>query len=315
VAFIGLGIMGQRMLAAMADHGGFNLANAWDPDAAACARTRERYPGMAIGESPGQIIQAAETDIVYIASPPQFHREHALAAASAGKAILCEKPLGVDIADSRTLLEAVSAVGVCSAVNFPFAAAPAIALMKNKVDHGELGTVTGVDIRLHFSRWPRGWQQAAVWLSQREAGGFIREVGSHFIFLTERLFGPATLVDTSVRYPDDRSLCETHVVARLDCGGIPVLLTADAGGAGPDIVDFTVHGSDQSLRLSDWADLFSTDSSEWQAELSGDESVRRYGRHHSLNMLLNMLAGEPHTLASLQDALSVQEHIELILKS
>ena len=327
VAFIGLGIMGNRMLAAMADHGGFDLARAWCPDAEACQRVFALYPGIEIGVSPEAIIQAVETDLVYIASPPQFHREYALAAANAGKAILCEKPLGVDIQASRTLLESVSTAGVSSAVNFPFAASPAVVMMKRKVEEGALGTITGVDIHLHFSRWPRGWQASAAWLREREAGGFIREVGSHFVFLAERLFGPARLVDVSVRYPDDAELCETHVVARLDCNGIPVLLCADVGGAGPDIVDFTVRGSNQSLRLSDWADVYSTGrdvgpdgkanggAHVWRAELTGDESAQRYGRHHALDELLKMLAEEPHTLASLEDALSVQEIVEQMLRS
>ena len=67
---MGLGVMGNRMLGAMADHGGFKLARAWCPDAEACQRVKERYSGIGIeiGDSPEGIIQAAETDLVYIAN-------------------------------------------------------------------------------------------------------------------------------------------------------------------------------------------------------------------------------------------------------
>ena len=43
VSIIGLGVMGQRMLTNMTDHDQFTVVVAWDPDSAACARTRERF--------------------------------------------------------------------------------------------------------------------------------------------------------------------------------------------------------------------------------------------------------------------------------
>lgn len=142
-----------------------------------------------------------------------------------------------------------------NAVNFPFADAQAVNMIQAKLEDGSVGDVTGVDTQLHFSKWPRGWQEGASWLSLCKQGGFVREVGSHYVFLIEKLFGPAALVDASVRYPADNTLCETHFLARLDCNGTPISFAGGADGVGPDTVEFTVWGSKTSYRLWDWTKL------------------------------------------------------------
>ncbi|MFT5482562.1 MAG: 1,5-anhydro-D-fructose reductase (1,5-anhydro-D-mannitol-forming) [Halieaceae bacterium] len=313
VAFIGLGIMGQRMLANMAGHGGFELAAAWDPHPDACRLVATRYPGIALADSAEQLISETKVDAVYIASPPGSHRQYASAAARAGKAVYCEKPLGIDIDESRALVAEVEACGVPSAVNFPFAASLVIRHIENRLATGLLGELTGVEILLRFASWPREWQQSATWLSQRREGGFVREVGSHFIFLAEKLFGPATLKHSSVRYGEDATRCEMEALATLDCNGIPVSFSASAGGAGPDQIEFTIRGSRQSLRLSDWANLHSTVGSQWQDELSESEKLDGVGNQDLLDNFLAMLRGQSHCMASFGAALSVQETVEAIL--
>lgn len=313
VACIGLGVMGHRMLTNMTTHGGFNLAWAWDPNPESCRVVEQQYDGIQIGSSAEQIITDPDVDVVYIASPPQSHKEYATAAAKAGKTVYCEKPLGVDIADSRALVEDVEAMGVLNAVNFPFVDAQAVNMMQAKLADGSVGDVAGVDLRLHFSSWPRGWQHSASWLAERAEGGFVREVGSHYVFLIEKLFGPATLIDASVRYPKDRALCETHFLARLECTGIPISFAGGAGGVGPDRVEFTVWGSKRSYRLWDWNKLKSTTGDDWVDELQQVDDPRQDGYMRVLDNFLGMLKGDTHTMVPLRAALSVQEIVEQIL--
>ncbi len=313
IAFIGLGVMGHRMLTNMTTHGGFNLAWAWDPNPDSCRAVEEQYDGIRIGSSAEQIITASDVDVVYIASPPQSHKEYATAAARAGKTVYCEKPLGVDVKDSRSLVEEVESSGVLNVVNFPFVDAQAVNMIQAKLADGSVGDVTGVDLRLHFSSWPRGWQHSASWLSERKEGGFVREVGSHYVFLTEKLFGPTTLIDASVRYQDDPKLCETHFLARLDCAGTPISFAGGAGGIGPDRVEYTVWGSKSSYRLWDWNKLQSTAGDEWVDELQHVEDPRQDGYMRVLNNFLGMVKGDAHTMAPLRAALSVQEIVEQIL--
>lgn len=305
--------MGHRMLMNMKDHGGFDMALAWDPDAQACRNVEQQYPGIKIGASARQIIEDPTIDVVYIASPPASHREYAAAAAAAGKAVFCEKPLGISVADSRMLVEQVEASGVPNAVNFPFADAQAINMIQARLEDGSVGEVKGVDLRLHFSKWPRDWQDAASWLSLRKEGGYVREVGSHYVFLTEKLFGAARLVDASVRYPADEALCETHFLAQLDCGGTPISFAGGAGGAGPDTVQFTVWGTKTSYRLWDWNRLKSSSGGDWREELTDLEDPRQDGYMRILENFLAMLRGETHSMPPLRTALTVQEVVEKIL--
>jgi len=313
VAFIGLGVMGHRMLTNMTTHGGFQLAWAWDPDPEQCRIVEQQYPGIKIGETAEQIIVDPDIDVVYIASPPRSHKEYATAAANAGKTVFCEKPLGVDIADSRALIDAVEGSGVKNVVNFPFVDGQAVNMIEAKLLDGTVGDVTGVDLRLHFSSWPRGWQHTASWLAERSEGGFVREVGSHYVFLIEKLFGPATLLDASVRYPKEGGLCETHFLAGLECSGVPVSFAGGAGGVGPDRVEFTVWGTKTSYRLWDWNKLQSTTGEDWQDELQNIEDPRQDGYMRVLDNFLRFLKGDANTMVPLRAALSVQEIVEQIL--
>ena len=202
---IGLGVMGQRMLRNMEQYPGFDAVVAWDPDPHACRRTTELYPSLRIADSAAAAIGDPGTRVVYVASPPPAHREHALA----------EKPLGVDVAQSRELADAARAAGVVNIVNFSLASAVATAAIEESQAAGTLGEPTGVDIIVHFSQWPREWQMdAASWLSRRAEGGFTREVLSHWIYLTERLLGPATLERSFARFPPGDG-AETHLQAAL----------------------------------------------------------------------------------------------------
>ncbi len=315
VAVIGLGIMGQRMLSSMAEHDEYALTVAWDPDESVCAKIKSQYAPIEIADSAHAAIARADVDVVYIASPPKSHREYAIAAAQAGKVVFCEKPLGVDLPDSQSLVEAVEATGVANTVNFPFADSAAINLIDTKIKDGTVGDVIGVDLRLHFSRWPRGWQHAASWLSERAEGGYVREVGSHYVYLIEKLFGKATLKDASVQYQADPKLCETHFTANLACGTIPVSFAGGSGGVGPDRVEFTVWGSQKTYRLWDWVNVKSTDGGDWVEELTDIADKRVDGYMRMLDSFHALAKGQTHQLPPLRAALSVQETIEDILQA
>jgi len=317
VAFIGLGVMGNRMLTNMHKHEAFELFAGWDPDPAASKAVSQEYPDMDIGESSEQIITRGETDVVYIATPPLWHREYVSAAVEAGKTVFCEKPLGVDVPDSQAMVEQVEEAGILNAVNFPFARGLAADFVLGELDAGGLGQVQGVDVRLHFSSWPRDWQMnAAEWLSKRAQGGFSREVVSHYVYLTERLFGPAQLLSASTHYPDGPTgdASETHLLAQLECSGIPVSIAGSVGGKGPDLVEYTVWGTRRSYRIFDWNRLLSSDGGEWTEGLAHVEDPREEGYRRMLDNFAAQLEGRAHTMASFRDALSVQRLVEAMLE-
>ena len=88
VAIIGLGIMGQRMLAHMRLHRDFKPDYLWDPDQSACHQATLLDPQSKIMDSASDAIGKA--DLVYLACPPAVREPYALAAAKAGKALFLE---------------------------------------------------------------------------------------------------------------------------------------------------------------------------------------------------------------------------------
>ncbi len=315
VAIIGLGVIGRRMIGNMTVHERFRIAGVWDIDEAARASAARDFAGLPVAESAEAMIRAEGTDLVYIGCPPLHHGGYVVAALDAGKAVFCEKPLGIDLAASRALVERFEASGRPGALNFVYGSTAASETLGAALKEGALGNVAGIDVRLHFSAWPRAWQASAAWLSRREQGGYVREVLSHFAYLAQRLFGPLELRAGSVRYPDDAGAAETQVIARLDCGGVPATVAGSSGGVGPDRVEFTVWGERASYRLSDWYKLSMSDGGAWTDQLGHIENLARDAYMRQLGHLATMLDGAPHTMPSFRDGLAVQEIIEDLLNS
>jgi 1,5-anhydro-D-fructose reductase (1,5-anhydro-D-mannitol-forming) len=316
VAFIGLGVMGQRMLSNMKIFGGFDIAAGWDPSKQACEQAVGIVPDLPIADTPQDIIEGSATDLVYIACPPAHHKEYAMLAIDAGKAVFCEKPLGIDISESKTLVSAIEAAGNKHCVNFSLASAAAVEFIEKGLADGSIGDVQGVDIQLHFSKWPRDWQVPAAWLSERAEGGFVRETFSHYAYLTERLFGPAKIQNAYTRYPNDCISAEIQSMAALDCGGIPITFWGGVGGinsSGADRVEFTIWGSNAVYRLYDWNRIRTSTGSGWTEQLNEISDLRQEGYRRSLDNLGKLMRGEHHSLPTFRDALSVQEIVEGIL--
>ena len=314
IAFIVLGTMGYRMLANVTKHADFDIVAAWDPNPQARDRIARLYPDVRIAGDAAKAISDERASTVYIASPPASHRQFAMMAARAGKNVFCERPLGIDVEESTQMVEAFAGMGVANAVNFPFAATRAVEWMRNELDSNGIGEVAGVEIRLHFSQWPRGWQEAAQWLLNREEGGFVREVASHYVYLVEKLFGRAELITSTVTHPQDDVSCETLVLAQLDCSGVPVSLVGGSGGVGPDVVQFTIWGTRKSCELRTWTQLYASGGGEWVRQLTDIPADRQDGCLDTLDDLKRLVLGEPHGLASFEDSISVQMIIEDILR-
>ncbi|MBE0532898.1 MAG: Gfo/Idh/MocA family oxidoreductase [Rhodospirillales bacterium] len=315
VAIIGLGVMGRRMLANMAAHPRFAFSGVWDPDPAAGRKVADEFPDIPVAPGPEALIASSDTDLVYVACPPAWHKGYVLAAAAAGKPVFCEKPLGIDVAESRALVAELTQRGTRCIVNFIQSTSHAVELTRQRLDSGDMGAIAGGDIVVHFSKWPRDWQADADWLRFRAQGGFSREVLSHFVFLAGRFLGSPRLIAARPRYQADPTLSETHQQAMLDCAGVPVAVFGSTGGAGPDRVEFTLWGTKRSHRLHDWFWLQSSDGGEWVKELADIEDLRAANFRRLLDDVAAFADGKTHVLPTAADALAVQELIEAMLRA
>ena len=83
----------------------------------------------------------ARIDAVSICTPNSYHEPITLAALAAGKHVLCEKPLALDLAGARRMCDAARAAGVVTAVNFRYRFIPAAGFVRDLIARGELGAI------------------------------------------------------------------------------------------------------------------------------------------------------------------------------
>lgn len=316
LGIIGAGIMGERLLRAALEQAPdtVRISGIWDPAEAALARIAAALPQVPRAAAAADVIAGA--DCVYVASPPASHLGHARAALAAGKAVFCEKPLAVDVADARAF---VAEAGARGAVNFPFASSFAVDRLRAWIAEGAVGTAERIDIEVAFATWPRPWQaDAAAWLDATAQGGFTREVVSHFLFLTRRLAGPFAGLTASAAFPE-AGRSERGISASLTAGALPVTVTGGVGTTSKDDHNtWTLTGSAGAVRLRDWsiAERRAADGT-WQPdpEAMANERVRPLVLKRQLDGVVRLTRGEPHGLATIGEAFDVQEIVEAILAS
>ena len=88
-----------------------------------------------------KLIERKDIDVIDIASPNDTHMEIAIAAAAAGKMVMCEKPLGRNAAESIKMVEAVEKAKVANMVWYNYRRAPAVTLAKQMIEEGKLGKI------------------------------------------------------------------------------------------------------------------------------------------------------------------------------
>ena len=113
-----------------------------------CARNTERAKSFAekwgyssVEADWRALVKSPEIDLIDIASPNDTHAEIAIAAAKAGKMVMCEKPLGRHGAESEAMVKAVQEAGVPNMVWYNYRRVPAVTLAKQLIDEGRLGKV------------------------------------------------------------------------------------------------------------------------------------------------------------------------------
>ncbi|ETT63111.1 oxidoreductase domain-containing protein [Paenibacillus sp. FSL R7-277] len=137
-----------------------------------------------------ELIARSDIDLVDINAPSNAHKEIALAAAAAGKHIFCEKPLALNLEDSREMLEAAEKAGIAHMIGFNYRFSPAVRLAKRLIESGRLGTI------YHFRAWfLQDWildpEFPLVWRLQKEiaGSGSHGDLGAHLIDLAHFLVG------------------------------------------------------------------------------------------------------------------------------
>ncbi|NUP99461.1 MAG: Gfo/Idh/MocA family oxidoreductase [Armatimonadetes bacterium] len=134
------------------------------------------------------LLADAAVEAVYIATPPDVHGEQVVAAAEAGRHILLEKPMALDLPTCDRMLAAVASAGVRLAVCFPLRHAPAVRTLRDWLRAGEFGDL--IYLRAQLAKWYP--LEAGAWRSdpRQAGGGVVMDLGSHLLDLATWLGGP-----------------------------------------------------------------------------------------------------------------------------
>jgi predicted dehydrogenase len=232
----------------------------------------ERFGAPRAYEDDAALLADPEVDAVYVATEHDRHASQTIAAAEAGKHVLCEKPMALTAAECRRMIDACRAARVFLSVAYYRRYYPKVRRMKALLEEGLIGDPVHASIclggRLEPERIrPDDWRLQEA----RAGGGALADTGSHRLDLLcyllgepERVAGLAERAELPIASPDVESLLVrmrggTHVVCRHT-------LRAD----GPD--EWALYGTRGSLIATP------VDGDELTLRVAGETRVERWPR-------------------------------------
>jgi len=184
-----------------------------------------------------KVVESDDIDLIDVCSPNFLHHDMVLAASEAGKMIVCEKPLAMNVAEAEEMVAAVEKAGVANMVSFNYRRVPAIALFKQVIDEGRVGRpfhyratynqdyTIGQDV-------PQGGM--ALWrLDSKVAGsGVTGDLLAHSIDSAEWLNGPIKKVTAHAEtFIKERKHADTGKVEKVDIDDACMFLAVFENGS------------------------------------------------------------------------------------
>ena len=164
-------------------------------DICAAARASAEAPGVRTFAEVSEMLAAERLDALYVATPNHLHLAPVRAAAAAGVAVLCEKPMAASLVDAEALAQAVRTAGVLYGTAFDQRHHPAHAALRDAVAAGAIGRPSAV--RIAYCCWvdplwrPPGQADQANWRADPKAagGGAVVDLAPHGLDLVHALLG------------------------------------------------------------------------------------------------------------------------------
>ena len=157
---------------------------------------RDRYGFEEASSDWRAVVARPDIDVIDICTPNNVHAEIAIAAAEAGKHIICEKPLARTVEEARAMAAAVKKAGVIHMVAFNYRRTPAVALAKKYIEEGRIGKI--LNFRgTYLQDWSADPDGPLSWRFQKKiaGSGTVGDIATHVVDLAHYLVGPIETVN------------------------------------------------------------------------------------------------------------------------
>ena len=195
-----------------------------------------------------ELVADPEIELFDNSGPNNLHAEPTIAAAEAGKHVICEKPLGRTADESHEIWQRVATAGVKHMTAFNYRFVPAVRLARELIADGQLGEIH------HFrGRYLQEWgpTHAEAWRFERDAAGSgaLGDLGAHVIDLARYLVGELDSVAASTRtFQPGREVDDAfEAVAEFENGAIGTLEASRFAAGRKNAFSWEINGSKGSL--------------------------------------------------------------------
>ncbi len=197
------------------------------------------------------LIADEEIEAVYIATPVYLHKEQTVAAANAGKHVLCEKPMAINVAECEEMIAACRANNVKLGVAYYRRFYPVVQRIKQIIAAGKIGKPVFAQINA-FEYFDPSSENPRRWLLEKEksGGGPMMDFGCHRIEVLTDLFGKIRRTESIVANVNfDREVEDTATaIFQFETGACANLTVTHAANEPQDTLD--IFGTNGSIRIA-----------------------------------------------------------------
>jgi predicted dehydrogenase len=218
VGLVGYGLAGRLFHAPyIAAVDGLRIAAIATSDPGRSASARAEHPDAAVVPTVDALLDRPDVEIVVVVTPNRWHAPIGTRALEAGRHVVVDKPIAMDVAEAAALIEAGERSGRILTVYQNRRWDGDFQTLRSLIDGGRLGAIDSLEAR--FERWSAvggEWRELA-----EEAGGPHRDLGAHLVDQSLLLFGPARRVFAQMdpRRPDS-AVDDSTFVAIDHAGGV-----------------------------------------------------------------------------------------------
>ena len=238
------------------------LHSLFSRDEAKARRLAEQFGATRYTTDVTALIQDDALDVLYVSSPVYLHCEHVIQGAEAGKHILCEKPMAMNVEECQRMIDACASNGVQLQLCFLFRFHSCFQTIRQWIREGRFGRI--LELRMPFLK---SFDVSGTWRSRRAegGGGALMDLGTHAVDLIRYLAGDVrTVTGIFSTLLNDYEVDETATL----------LMQLENGAHAYTDVSFAVKGTDLVLEVygsEGWVIVYNNDG--WKLRIHEGDTV------------------------------------------